>query len=96
MCSPKLEIIELENVIISSRVRVFQRLTSPVTLFSYVMVGGTFVVLYLLRLGHESLGTGRLCPTCKTGRFAFSVTYTFRTSSVSWEPGLGDGVKGTG
>lgn len=55
---------------------------------------------YPLRLGNEGPGTGGLCPTCKTGRFAFALTCTFRTplsgALVKMEPGPGGRVKGTG
>ena len=48
------------------------------------------------------LGTGSLCPTCKTGRLAFSLTCDFRMSfcllgaNGDMEPCAGDKVKGTG
>lgn len=55
---------------------------------------------YPPRLGNEGPGKGGFCPTCKTGRFAFALTCTFRTplsgALLKMEPGPGDRVKGTG
>lgn len=61
-----------------------------------------FSSLVLLKLGNVHLGTGSLCPTCKTGRLAFSLTCDFRMSfcllgaNGDMEPCAGDKVKGTG